>query len=101
MRKIILLSVCLLFVRFIPIQAQQCAVADRLSYPVDTAVFQLVQDFEAASPRHQGRYHTGEDWYAGRAENYGLGLPVAAAANGRVTFSSPQGWSTSGSSAIG
>ena len=79
-----------------PARAQQCGVAERVQYPVDTGRFQMAQDFEAASPRHQGRYHTGEDWYAGRADNYGLGLPVMAAAAGRVTFSSPIGWGRDG-----
>jgi hypothetical protein len=77
-------------------QAQQCGVADSFNYPIDTQTFQLVQDFAARSPRHQGRFHTGEDWYAGRADNYGIGQPVRAAAAGRVTFSSPIGWGRDG-----
>lgn len=79
------------------VAAQQCGVADSLSYPVDTQVFRLAQDFGAPSPRHQGRYHTGEDWTAGRgAENYGIGLPVMAAGSGRVTYSSATGWGRDG-----
>ena len=85
----------LLLISF-PAYAQNCGVADSIQYPVDTHVFQLVQDFAAPSPRHQGRYHTGEDWYAGRANNYGLGMPVAAAANGQVTYSSTIGWGRDG-----
>jgi hypothetical protein len=53
-----------------------------------------VQDFGAPSPRHQGRYHTGEDWYGGRGTSYGQ--LVRAAAAGRVTFSSPDGWGRDG-----
>jgi hypothetical protein len=79
-----------------PLQAQQCGLADRIDYPVDTRVWRLAQDFGAPSPRHQGRYHTGEDWYPGRVANYGIGLPVAAAANGRVTYSAPGGWGRDG-----
>lgn len=78
------------------VQAPQCGYADTINYPVDTSVFRLVQDFGVPSGRHQGRYHTGEDWYAGRVENYGYGLHVAAAATGRVTYSSPIGWGRDG-----
>ena len=55
--------------------------------------FQIVQDFGAPSPRYQGRYHTGEDWYGGR-DSYGT--HVRAIANGQVTFSSPNGWGRDG-----
>ncbi|HLV37098.1 MAG TPA: hypothetical protein VKY59_18390, partial [Spirillospora sp.] len=93
MRSILLLSLLFMGFGLRPVTAQQCGVVDNLSYPVDTSVFRLAQDFGAPSPRHQGRYHTGEDWFLGRrAENYGVGLPVYAAASGRVTFSSPIGW---------
>lgn len=80
------------FVVLVPLtRAQnQCAIADAITFPVDTSVFKLVQDFGAPSPRHQGRYHTGEDWYGGRGVS--LGQPVHAIANGRVTYSSPGGW---------
>lgn len=74
----------------------QCGIAESISYPVDTTVFALVQDFGAPSPRHQGRYHTGEDWYAGRVAGYGYGMPVVAAATGRVTYSAPTGWGRDG-----
>ena len=53
-----------------------------------------MQDFGAPSPRHQGRYHTGEDWYGGRGGSYGA--YVHAIANGQVTFSSPNGWGRDG-----
>ncbi len=77
-----------------PASAQtQCGYATSVSFPVDPNVFQIVQDFGAPSPRHQGRYHTGEDWYGGR-DSYGT--YVRAIANGRVTFSSPNGWGRDG-----
>lgn len=72
----------------------QCGIAASIRMPVDTARFRLVQDFAAPSPRHQGRYHTGEDWYGGEGTSYGE--PVYAIANGRVTFSSPNGWGADG-----
>ncbi|MDX2160834.1 MAG: M23 family metallopeptidase [bacterium] len=79
----------------LPITAQsQCDPVSSIRFPVDTAAFRLVQDFGAPSPRHQGRYHTGEDWYGGRGT--ALGQPVQAIANGRVTFSSPNGWGRDG-----
>jgi murein DD-endopeptidase MepM/ murein hydrolase activator NlpD len=74
----------------------QCGYADAINYPVDTNVFHLAQDFGVPSYRHQGRYHTGEDWFGGRANNYGYGTPVRAAATGRVTYSSPTGWGRDG-----
>lgn len=74
----------------------ECGTAASLVYPVDTALFRLVQDFGAPSPRHQGRYHTGEDWAPPRDAVYGVGQPVRAAANGRVTYSAPLGWGRDG-----
>lgn len=74
----------------------QCGFADAINYPVDTNVFHLAQNFGAPSPRHQGRYHTGEDWFGGRANNYAYGTPVRAAAAGRVTYSSATGWGRDG-----
>ncbi len=71
-----------------------CGTADSLQYPVDTASFTLSQDYGVASPRHQGRYHTGEDWYGGRGTSFGQ--PVQAAARGRVTYSYPLGWGRDG-----
>src|SRR5574338_14758 len=78
-----------------PARAQvQCGVVTSINFPVDTSAFRIVQDFAAQSPRHQGRYHTGEDWYGGRGTSYGQ--YVRAIANGRVTFSSPNGWGRDG-----
>ena len=71
----------------------QCGIANSVSFPVDPVQFRLVQDFGAPSPRHQGRYHVAEDWYGGR-ESYGT--EVRAIADGRVTFSSPNGWGRDG-----
>jgi len=79
----------------ITIQAQaECGVVDGISYPIDPNVFVLAQDYAVASARHQGRYHTGEDWYGGTGLS--LGQPVRAAARGRVTFSSPTAWGRDG-----
>jgi murein DD-endopeptidase MepM/ murein hydrolase activator NlpD len=88
--------VILLTVFVFPVTAQttQCGLATAISFPVDQTQFQLVQDFGAPSPRHQGRYHTGEDWYGGRGSSYGT--YVHASANGQVTFSSPNGWGRDG-----
>ncbi len=94
MRRLVPLLLLLLFVQ--PVLAQQCGVADSIGYPIDTQQYALAQDFGAPSPRHQGRYHTGEDWFAGRANNFGQGNPVVAAATGRVTYSSPLGWGRDG-----
>jgi len=80
----------------LPAQAQttQCGLATSITFPIDTNQFQIVQDFGAPSPRYQGRYHTGEDWYGGRESSYGT--QVHAVANGQVTFSSPNGWGRDG-----
>ena len=75
-------------------QAQsQCGTADSVGFPVDPAQFHIVQDFGAPSYRHQGRYHTGEDWYGGSSS---YGTEVHAIADGRVTFSSANGWGRDG-----
>ena len=67
-----------------------CGIAESLTMPVDPARFQRVQAFSAPSPRHQGRYHTGEDWsIPGGAA---LGEPVAAIGRGVVTYSFTLGW---------
>ena len=84
-----------LFLLVGPVRGQtQCGIADSISYPIDTTAFTLVQDFAAPSPRHQGRYHTGEDWYGGRGSS--AGQPVRAIARGRVTYSAPLGWGRDG-----
>ena len=92
---------CLLVLAFTSIlsvpalaQTTQCGLATAISFPVDPNQFQIVQDFGAPSPRYQGRYHTGEDWYGGRGSSYGT--PVHAIATGQVTFSSPNGWGRDG-----
>lgn len=72
----------------------QCGVVTGVSFPVDRSVFQLVQDYAVPSPRHQGRYHTGEDYYAGPGQSFGQ--PVRVIADGRVTYSSPIGWGRDG-----
>jgi murein DD-endopeptidase MepM/ murein hydrolase activator NlpD len=77
------------------LQAQTpCPPVERVDYPVDTAAFRRVQGYGAPSPRHQGRYHTGEDWSGPRGESYGQ--PVRAIASGRVTYSFPLGWGRDG-----
>lgn len=92
---VFVLLACCLTLAASPATAQtQCGFADSIQFPVDTSAFRLAQDFGAPSPRHQGRFHTGEDWYGGRGSSYGQ--PVMAAAAGRVTFSSPNGWGRDG-----
>ncbi|MFW5692134.1 MAG: M23 family metallopeptidase [Chloroflexota bacterium] len=78
-----------------PTAAQdQCGTLDVINYPIDQNTFQLAQNYGTASPRHQGRYHTGEDWFAG----YGAtrGQPVRAVGRGLVTLSSPTAWGVDG-----
>ncbi|MDQ7036518.1 MAG: M23 family metallopeptidase [Anaerolineae bacterium] len=65
-----------------------------IDYPVNPDGFTLAQDYAAASPRHQGRFHTGEDWYGGRGNSFGQ--PVRAVARGRVVYSFAQGWGRDG-----
>jgi hypothetical protein len=78
-----------------PAAAQdQCGVVTSIAFPVDPAAFHVAQDFGTPSPRHQGRYHNGEDWYGGRGTSYGQ--PVRAIADGRVTYSAPTGWGRDG-----
>lgn len=72
----------------------QCGTARAVQFPVDPAVFQLAQDFGAASPRHQGRFHTGEDWTL--PNGAALGQVVYAPADGRVAFSSANAWGGDG-----
>jgi murein DD-endopeptidase MepM/ murein hydrolase activator NlpD len=73
---------------------ENCLFAEKVDYPFDREAFQLTQAFGVPSPRHQGRYHTGEDWFAGRDQSEGL--PVRAIAAGRVTYSYPLGWGRDG-----
>lgn len=73
---------------------EQCGTADSITYPIDINQFQIAQDFGVASPRHQGRFHTGEDWHLVGTPN--TGYPVRAIATGRVTYSSANGWGRDG-----
>ncbi len=76
-------------------QAQaNCPPVERVLFPVDRAAFANVQGFAARSPRHNGRYHTGEDWAL--LDGSTRGQPVRAMANGRVTYAYPQGWGRDG-----
>jgi hypothetical protein len=79
----------------LPVLSQtECGVVDAISYPINPDTFVLAQDYAVPSQRHQGRYHTGEDWYAGR--DMTAGQPVRAAARGRVTYSYGLGWGRDG-----
>ena len=95
-----LLGVVLLILAIIPLTSVvvsyqgACGIANWIQHPIDTTQYVLTQDFAVPSPRHQGRYHMGEDWYAGR--NQTLGQPVTAAARGRVTYSWQFGWGRDG-----
>jgi len=90
---LVLTSILIILLLASPAQAP-CGVVDAIDFPVDTATFQIVQDFGAPSARHGGRFHTGEDWYGGRDASYGT--PVRAVAAGRVTYSWPLGWGRDG-----
>src|SRR5688572_25737650 len=80
-----------IFLFAVPSAAQaDCGIVDELSFPVNTTAYTLAQDFAVASSRHQGMYHTGEDWYGGRGTSFGQ--PVSAIAKGRVTYSYATGW---------
>jgi outer membrane protein assembly factor BamB len=77
------------------IQAQaQCGEVQRIRFPIDTTLYELSQNFGASSQRHQGRYHTGEDWHGERGNGYGQ--PVYAIAAGRVMYASPLAWGRDG-----
>ncbi len=71
-----------------------CGTADRLDFPVDRGAFALVQGYGVPSVRHQGRYHTGEDWAL--AGGMSAGQPVRAIAAGRVSYSDPRVWGRDG-----
>lgn len=89
------LVLLLALVPALPARAQpQCGVVESIGFPVDTGAFTLTQDYAAPSPRHQGRFHTGEDWYGGAGTSYGQFVRSIAA--GRVTYSSPNGWGGDG-----
>ncbi len=67
-----------------------CGTAESLAYPVDMSAYRLVQGFSVPSPRHQGRYHTGEDYAIPGGGS--LGDPVTAIGRGVVTYSYTLGW---------
>lgn len=91
----VLIGFWMLFLMAAPVHAQgQCGTVTAIRFPVDLTQFRLVQDFGTPSPRHQGRYHTGEDYYGGRGSSYGTS--VRAIADGRVTYSAPFGWGRDG-----
>ncbi|MCB9458783.1 MAG: peptidoglycan DD-metalloendopeptidase family protein [Anaerolineaceae bacterium] len=75
-----------------------CGVVDVVQYPVDEETWVLAQGYSVASPRHQGRFHTGADLYGGR--NTSFASPVRAIANGRITYSYALGWGRDGGAII-
>ena len=70
-----------------------CAVVNAINFPVDPDAYTIAQDYAVRSPRHDGRYHTGEDWVL---PDGAAGQPVRAIATGRVTYAYPQGWGRDG-----
>jgi hypothetical protein len=87
------LGVCVMLVVCRVWAQADCGVADRLDFAIDQSQYQLVQDYGVASVRHQGRYHTGEDWVNPSASAL---QPVKAIADGRVTFADPKAWGADG-----
>lgn len=85
-----------LFPAAIHAQAPSCGYVTDIDFPVDPSVFTIAQDYAAPSPRHQGRYHTGEDWTLRENPPATEGQFVRAIADGRVLFSSPNGWGIDG-----
>lgn len=81
----------LLFVGMTAQAQPDCGYAQQIAEPVDQATFHLVQDFGAASIRHEGRFHSGEDWYAP-----GAGQVVRAVARGRVMYAFDGAWGVDG-----
>jgi hypothetical protein len=58
------LTLLLLSVTFAPslVTAQaQCGSVQSVNFPVGPTFYHIAQDFGAASVRHEGEYHTGED----------------------------------------
>ncbi len=72
----------------------QCGYVERVDFPVDPAVFTIMQDYAVPSYRHRGWFHTGEDWFGGRGSTYGQAVRAIAA--GRVTLASPIVWGRDG-----
>jgi murein DD-endopeptidase MepM/ murein hydrolase activator NlpD len=77
-------------------QTPPCGYVGAISPPIDAGAFANVQDYGAPSARHQGRFHTGEDWALRDDPARSYGQYVRAIAPGRVTFSSPTGWGLDG-----
>lgn len=73
----------------------QCPPVSTVIFPLAGDAPRLTQAFAAQNARFHGRFHTGEDWIADQ-DALTLGLPVLAAAGGRVTFSSPGAWGRDG-----
>lgn len=95
MRMIIAMSAALVLTTLGIIPANywaqvDCGTAESLAYPVDMNTYQLVQGFSVPSPRHQGRYHTGEDYAIPGGSS--LGQPVTAIGRGLVVYSYTLGW---------
>mgnify|MGYP000716391303 CR=1 FL=1 len=90
---LLLCVLCAFAVQLLSAQDSQCGVVDAVAFPIDPNTFQIVQGFGAPSPRHNGRYHTAEDWFGGVNT---LGQPVYAIARGRVTYSAPNAWGRDG-----
>lgn len=67
-----------------------CGTAESLAAPLDMADYRIMQGFSVPSPRHQGRYHTGEDYALPAGGS--LGQPVRAIGRGVVTYSYTLGW---------
>ncbi|MGQ9908357.1 MAG: peptidoglycan DD-metalloendopeptidase family protein [Candidatus Flexifilum sp.] len=94
-RRCPLLIAVLLLVAPVLTGAQgQCPPVNAVVFPLDAAPPVLVQDFAAQNARFHGRFHTGQDWIGSGPVT--LGMPVRAAAAGRVTFSSPTAWGRDG-----
>jgi hypothetical protein len=95
MRVILLVATAALIASGVVVDAQvTCPAVDRVVPPVDMSLFSNVQDYGVRSPRHDGRYHTGEDWALTEAN--AVGQPVRAMANGIVTYAYDQGWGRDG-----
>lgn len=95
MKAVLLAAAVALIASGAAVSAQvTCPQVDRVVPPVDMTLFSNVQDYGVRSPRHDGRYHTGEDWALTEADS--LGQPVRAMANGIVTYAYDQGWGRDG-----
>lgn len=86
--------VCLCGVTFTAQAQGTCPPVDRVLPPIDMNAFTIMQDYGVRSPRHDGRYHAGEDWAL--RDGAARGQPVRAIANGTATYSYPQGWGRDG-----